>query len=233
MKKRVSFYPGIENLYGQTEDDPIKVFLITRPFVYSALTLAAMDGNDIREGFLNTLDGPESDGFYIKQDGRKFANDVARGRIRVILDQGVNVNDHEIFMVDIVTYPFFHCLLTGYDPFSNHGNGLWKVNHNILAPFVECIRDCGYAYTFIHVNEDPIDDAPTHNLIAFTGSSFRRIGLDQAIRNLAATIPNVNIVSKSNPIMDDRYCLNKRLAKDPPASVLPELKVESMLLEED
>lgn len=226
MQKSV-FYPDIENLYGQTEHDPIKVFLVTRPFAYSALALAATDRNEIRDAVLNTLDGPNSDGFYIYQDGRKFANDVARGRIPVILNEGVVIDGQEIVLVDIVTYPLWHCLITGLDPFAKGSGGLWKVNHNILAPFIDVIRECGCVYTIFHMNEEPIDDAPTHNLIM-----FRQLSVAQAIRNLAATIPNVNIVSQSNPVMDDRYFLNERLPQDPPCGAMPVLERENMLLPE-
>ncbi|MGL5489573.1 MAG: hypothetical protein ACRDC6_25360 [Shewanella sp.] len=234
MMQKSVFYPGIENLYGQTEHDPIKVFLVTRPFAYSALALAATDRNEIRDAVLNTLEGPNSDGFYTYQDGRKFANDVARGRIPVILNEGANIDGQEIVLVDIVTYPLWHCLITGLDPFAK-GNGglLWKVNHNILAPFIDVIRECGYAYTTIHMNEQPIDDAPTHNLIMFDlRNQTRQTSVAQAIRNLAAAIPNVNIVSQSNPVMDDRYCLNKRLPQDPPCGAMPVLERDNILLPE-
>jgi len=217
MMQKSVFYPDIENLYGQTEHDPIKVFLVTRPFAYSALALAATDRNEIREAVLNTLEGPNSDGFYTYQDGRKFA-----------------IDGQEIVLVDIVTYPLWHCLITGLDPFAKGNRGLlWKVNHNILAPFIDVIRECGYAYTTIHMNEQPIDDAPTHNLIMFDlRNQTRQISVAQAIRNLAAAIPNVNIVSQSNPVMDDRYCLNKRLPQDPPCSAMPVLERDNMLLPE-
>lgn len=228
-------YPGIENLYGQTEHDPIKLFLVTRPFAYSALALAAMDRNEIRDGVLNTLDGPaDRDGFYIKENGRRFANNVARGRAPAILDQGANIDGHEIVLVDIVTYPIWHCLITGLDPFAEGNRSLlWQVNHNILAPFIPAIKECGYPYTFFHLNEQPIDDAPTHNVIMFDlRHAVRRISVAQAIRNLAETIPNVNIVSRDNPIMDDRYCLNTRLPKDPPCEPIPLFQREDMLLPE-
>lgn len=101
MMQKSVFYPDIENLYGQTEHDPIKVFLVTRPFAYSALALAVTDRNEIRDAVLNTLEGPNSDGFYTYQDGRKFANDVARGRIPVILNEGADIGGQEIVLVDI------------------------------------------------------------------------------------------------------------------------------------
>lgn len=228
------YFPGIENLYGQTAHDPIKVFLVTRHFAYSALAQATMDRHDIREAMLNTFDGPNGKGFNIKLDGRRFANDVARGRIPVILEEGASIDGHEIVLVDIVTYPIWHCLITGLNPFSE-GNGtlLWKVNHNILAPFAGAIRECGYAYTFIHLNEQPIDDAPTHNLVMFDlRHPMQRAGIAQAIRKLADTIPNVNIVSESNPFMDDRYCLNQRLSKDSPCRPTPMMSREEILLRE-
>lgn len=233
--QRNPFYPGIENLYGQTEHDPIKLFLVAQPYAYSALALAAMDGSEIRDGVLNTLEGPTSrDAFHIKQNGRRFANDAARGRIPVILNQGANINGHEIVLVDIVTYPIWHCLITGLDPFSKGNEGLlWRVNHNILAPFIGVIKECGYLYTFFHLNEKPIDDAPTHNVIMYDQrAAGRRDIVQQAITRLASTIPNVNIVSADNPIMDDRYCLNKRLPKDPPCGSVPKFGRDDMLLPE-
>lgn len=227
-----NYYPGIPNLYGETEHDPIKVFLVTRKYAYTALAFAAMDRDAIREGVLNTLDGPNGDGFIVKVNGRKFANDVARNKISVILDEGVDVSGHEIVLIDIVTYPMWHCLITGLDPFVDGNEGLlWKVNHNILAPFIDLIRDCGYPYSFFHFNEEPVDDAPTHNIIAFdVRNPVRQARLPQAMRNLAEKLPNVNIVSETNPIMDDRYCLNQRLPKDPPCGAAPIFRREDMVL---
>lgn len=230
--QKLNFYPGIENLYGQTEHDPIKAFLVTRPFAYSALAYAAMDRNEIiRQSVLNTLDGPNDDGFYLTTDGKKFANEVARGRTPTILDRGARIGEHEIVLVDIVTYPIWHCMITGLDPFAKGNESLlWRVNHNILAPFIDVIRECGHAQTFIHLNEDPIDDAPTHNLVTFNLlNPTRHAVIEQAIRKLSGVIPNVNIVCESNPIMDDRYCLNKRLPQDPPCDAMPLFEREDML----
>ena len=239
--EKYAFYPEIENLYGKTENDPIKVFLVASEYAYTALAKAILDVDVKREGVLNTLDGPNSDGFFIKQPGIEFANDVVGGRpskgslgLSVILDHGVNIDGHQIVLIDIVTYPVFHCLLTGLDLFCKGNEGvLWKVNHNILAPFIGVIKKCGAPVTFIHLNEDPLDDAPTHNLIAFTQNPFRQVDISQAVYELAISMPNVNIVSKSSPIMDDRYCLNKRLPKDPPCSILPELNRDIFLLPKD
>ncbi len=233
------YYRDIPNLYGETDNDPIKAFFCSQKYAYTAIVSAVMDFGgeprkcDYRNAAINTLEGPKNDGFYILEDGRKIADYVAKRKIAATLKQPVTVNGHEVVLVDIVTYPLWHCLITGVNPFpEKNAIVLWKVNHNIIAPFIPYVRECGYLLTFIHVNEKPIDDAPTHNIIVFHENNDRtnRASIEKSLRTLAEKLPNVNYVNDAKPVFDDRYCLNQRLPQDPPCPPATVFNVDDLII---
>ncbi len=228
----VKFYDGIEDLHGKTAHPYLKIFLITKPYVSAALIKAFLDRDQILSGGLNYLEGP---GYYDPSmrpvHGRTLANDIARGKVPCVCEPGADIDGEEIVLVDIVTYPHFHCIVSGLGPYDLGPDTLWKVNHNILARYADAILRCGYLITSIHRNEQPIDDAPAHNLVAFSARDLDQTGgVEGAIRNLARNIPSANIVSHRRPYLDDRYCLNERLARDPACEPLEPIGIEAVLL---
>lgn len=226
-------FPHIETPYGLTAHDPIKVFMVGETYAYSAVVAAALDSEDVREAFLNTLEGPDGHHIICSQPGRDFGDAVARGAIPAILPSPIKVEGHDIVLVDIVTYPLWHCLITGMEPFPDQNSRrLWEINHNILAPYAKLIRACGDVYTFIHLNETPIDNAPTHNLLAFDlGRTNSRQRIHLALEELAEHASNVVYVDEANPVMDDRYVFSRRLSVDMPYPTLTRFDREDLIFD--
>ena len=77
--------------------------------------------------------------------------------------------------------------------------------------------------TIFHFKEEPIDDAPTHNLIYFKTKSLKEI--KEVIEKIQTNGTNTIFTSRKNPIFDDRYNYMNRLQVDGDPFNLEELRV--------
>jgi hypothetical protein len=81
-----------------------------------------------------------------------------------------------------------------------------------------------------HLNEDPIDDAPVHNIVWWRhreGADAVRAQLQGLLQSKVPT----HYVCRERPIMDDRYALHERRPGDgEPPNLLPLLDIVGRLL---
>lgn len=121
-------------------------------------------------------------------------------------------------LIDIVTYPLYLSLI--YDiPLTEAGTELFAINHNWLTgAFPELpTRGAGVLSAF-HFNEEPIDDAPTHNIVV--PSDFSPGAIARLTAYFARTAVPLFWTTRSNPQMDDRYLFAERQPGDGPPNRL-------------
>ncbi|PNE59791.1 hypothetical protein A8H39_01190 [Paraburkholderia fungorum] len=224
----VPLFDGIPELPETLREHPIKVFLLTRDYAYTALIRMTDDDGRKVNGILNTLDGPSRKTEIKTLSPKEFIHGALVGGWHV-MESGPVVRGLEIALIDIVTYPLWYGLVAGINPIEDgSARKLWEINHNILAPYRERIRECGILTTFMHVNEKPIDDAPTHNVMHCHGPKMMgRDAFQESIDALVSSLPNVSVVSDATPYMDDRYALHERRKEDPPCHPFPKLPRET------
>lgn len=219
--KEVPEYDIVED-YASNTGGCAKCFVVDRTMVYSAAVQAVMDGGEARELRLNAF---ETDPYALQLGARPWPEVFAsifdeEGRTTWFDLPPVPVNGEavEIGIVDIVTFPFFYGIVHQID---RTPELLWQINHNILAPFVDGLTGWAGVWSAFHWNEEPIDDAPAHNLVVFARD------LDAAtkrseVEKLLARIPSraaVAVTARSR-VMDSRCNLLRRRPEDAPARPL-------------
>lgn len=209
------------NLSTDYEDPGVvhsKMFVIDRTMVYSAAVSAVMDGGEARELQLNAFDttpnmavmGPEP---WPKAFARIF-DDQGRTTWFDLPPMQVKGQPLDIGIIDIVTYPFLYGMTRQIDA----PKLLWQINHNILGPYLHGFTGWAGVWSVFHWNEEPIDDAPCHNLITFAPRLEPAIRKAEAERLLAKVPPAAIIpVTAKQRIMDSRCALLQRGPKDSPA----------------
>lgn len=209
-----TLYPGIPILDSTLDTNPIKTFIVDEEYKYSALLSSLMDGKNIRHVTYNCLEGNcQGDSLVVK--GQDFAHAVASGVINFSPSSISLPNCNKIGMIDIVTYPFWFSLVNSID-MSNENlfDTIWKINHHILYPYLNLLRYFGTTYTVIHCIEQPIDDAPTHNILNFEKMNNHGKNVQNVLSEIYNGLPNKVIVNSKNPFMDDRYVYMTRRNED-------------------
>lgn len=74
--------------------------------------------------------------------------------------------------IDIVTYPFYHALIYGINiNNANVSEMIWKINCNIINSSIQEFNWDYGGLSIFHFDEEPIDDAPTHNILFFNSEN--------------------------------------------------------------
>jgi hypothetical protein len=175
-----------------------------------------MDQEEKRSGVINTLKGPvdaESSPTALPFEEaysllRESESLMARKQITLNIE-----TDFVLGAIDIVTFPVFYSLIHNVElSQENGGLLLWKINSNILNYYYPLLHKTDGVLSVLHFNEEPIDDAPTHNVVLFGTRSSGEI------RELALTLLGSQLtyipVSKRSPKMDDRYVPSERRPDD-------------------
>lgn len=193
-----------------------KLFVVDRAMVYSAVASAVMDKKEAREIYINTFDtdphspriGPEPWQIAFA----KIFDDRGRTTWFDLPSMLVNGQHIEIGIVDIVTYPFLFGMTRSI---ADTPQRIWEINHNILRPFVARLTRWAGVWTIVHWNEDPLDDAPCHNLITFSSMLDPQLRQTEAVR-LFSKLPGSAVipVTVKQRIMDSRFCMLKRRPND-------------------
>lgn len=195
-----------------------KMFVIDRTMVYSAAVSAVMDGKEMRELQLNAFDttpsammmGPEP---WQKAFARIF-DDQGRTTWFDLPAMQVKGQPMDIGIIDIVTYPFLYGMTRQIDA----PKLLWQINHNILGPYLHGFTGWAGVWSIFHWNEDPIDDAPCHNLITFAPRLEPAIRKAETERLLTKLPPAaITPVTATQRVMDSRCALLQRGPKGSPA----------------
>lgn len=195
-----------------------KMFVIDRTMVYSAAVSAVMDGGETRELQLNAFDttpstvmmGPEP---WQKAFARIF-DDQGRTTWFDLPAMQVKGQPLDVGIIDIVTYPFLYGITRQIDA----PKLLWQINHNILGPYLHGFTGWAGVWSVFHWNEQPIDDAPCHNLITFAPRLEPAIRKAEAERLFAKLPPAAIIpVTSKQRVMDSRCALLQRGPNDAPA----------------
>jgi hypothetical protein len=209
--------PAVE-AHGR-DDCPLKAFIVALELLPALGPRLFLDGPDAKEGTINPLDGPASTKrlqINLPFDKlREFLKKEERHRSTrpIPLDVSHIPQRFTFGLLDIVTYPFWFMLTHSLDMDEKDAGGqLWRVNSNLINHFYPSLREVAAVLTIAHVHEEPIDDAPVHNIVLWHDKT------PEAIRsNLHALTQNnvpTHFVCSAQPIMDDRYAFHQRCPED-------------------
>lgn len=117
-------------------------------------------------------------------------------------------------LIDIVTYPLYLSLI--YDiPLTETGGELFAINHNwLVGAFPDLPEISAGMLSVFHFNEEPVDDAPTHNIVV--PADFSPGAVARLTGYLASTTIPHFWTTQSAPEMDDRYLFAERQPGDGP-----------------
>ena len=182
------------------------------------------------------MEGPASkDPFTINLPFDKLRELLAREETRrrdtpIVLDDSGVPSGFTFGLLDIVTYPFWFMLthsvqLDAARIDNGDGGQLWMVNSNLLNHFYPTLRRFA-VLTIPHFDEEPIDDAPIHNIVLWPRHQGEADTIRSHLHELTQSGVPTHFVSRSQPIMDDRYALHERRPEDgEPFNLLPLLDV--------
>ena len=198
-----------------------------------------LDGHQHRlkdaRGTINCLDGPaDNDPFRLHLPFAKLreflaSQEMQRSKAPIVLDDPGVPPGFTFGLLDIVTYPFLFMLVYPVEPETQDAAELaarhWQVNSNLLNHFYPALRHCASVLSIPHFDEEPIDDAPVHNIVLWR----HRQDADAIRHNLRLLLQSnvpTHYVCRDRPIMDDRYALHERRPEDgEPFNLLPLLDI--------
>lgn len=214
-------YEGIPSVdTSDKEYLPAKLFVVDRDVMPMLGPRVFIDGSRTCTGTINTLDGPaNNDGFHINVPFDKLRKilitaHARRGESKIPISGNRIPSPFTFGIVDIVVFPFFYALSHSIKiDSSQFSEFLWKANSNIITQFFPRLREFSSAITIGHFDEQPIDDAPIHNLLIWHSddSNFIMSGINYL---LSLNMIPTHFVSASTPLMDDRYALHARRPQD-------------------
>lgn len=173
-------YPGIPEIEANHDFCPLKAFAVSLDLMPALGPRLFLDGKNSAQGTINPLDGPASkDAFLLSLPFAKLREFLATQEIRrsknpIVLD-GPGIPPGFTFgLLDIVTYPFWFMLVYPVEREDDQDEGelrrkVWEVNSNLLNRFYPSLRRFAAVLTIIHIDEEPIDDAPVHNIVLWHG----------------------------------------------------------------
>ena len=193
----------------------VKAFVIDLPLVGALLPRLMQDQAEKRGGIVNGLEGPDGDALLVQipfeNTLQMIQNELSQRR-----EDPVTLGKESSFILgalDIVTYPFYHALIYKMDlNAQNYSRLLWEINSNLLLYYYPDIRNSAGAITIFHFNEDPLEDAPTHNFIFFGRQNSSKIR--HIIQQLYTSSLRPIAVSNRQPYFDDRYIYRTRRPED-------------------
>ncbi|MEZ8844876.1 hypothetical protein AB6E06_24695 [Vibrio splendidus] len=206
--------PLIENGVAK----PGKLFVIEQQLMKEFIVRALDDNKVRRGGVINTFEGPYADetDFRIQLDFER-AFDLLTKQKEMRSCNPFFLPEKPSFQlgaVDIVTFPFHHALVSNIDIAGNTSEILWRINNNLVNQFLpHNYRNLG-ALSVFHFNEEPIDDAPIHNIFLFEEK------VTDEFNRKYKTIVNSSLlpiyVDVDSSVMDDRYVYQERRKEDGP-----------------
>lgn len=216
---------------------PIKTFAIEARWRATAIMNAVLDLDEIREGLLSSYSDKSWD---VERIPGKAIFDLAAKDVILCpyeVESRIAGSGFRLGIIDIVTFPFYFALIQDVD-LKRDPHCLLKINHNLLVPYIDHLQVLS-VLTIHHWKENPIDDAPTHNLLSLNLEAVTRaIGSDPHFTQkqvqdvvceyistdvdlLLTKSPNLVWVHGEDPVMDDRYLMMERRPVDGEKKRLP------------
>jgi hypothetical protein len=213
-------YPDIPIIEDDHEFFSIKSFFVDVELLPALYPRLFLDGRELKEkGSINTLEGPaDNASFQINVHFDKMremlSNQENRRRSEPIHFDAASVPaDFTFGLLDIVTYPFWFMLTYSINlDEENTGEQLWQINSNLVNHFFPSLRLMGGVLTILHFNEEPIDDAPIHNIVLWNRKDSQSI--TDYVKMLTSSHVPAHFVCVEQPFMDDRYALHERRPED-------------------
>lgn len=230
-------YPEIPAIEPGHDFYPLKAFAVDVELVPALGPRLFLDRTKAARGTINCLDGPaDTDPFRIHLPLDKLREFLAREETRrrempMVLDDPGIPPGFRFGLLNIVTYPFRFMLTYRVKPDAKEDSGdlaarHWQVNSNLLNVFYPDLRRIGSVLSIPHFDEDPIDDAPVHNIVMLRGGEEDAEAFRGNLRLLLHSGVPTHYVCRSRPLMDDRYALHERRPEDgEPFNLLPLLEM--------
>jgi hypothetical protein len=230
-------YPDIPAITLGYKHCPLKAFVVDLELLPALAPRVFLDRLKPAKGTINGLDGPASTGgFTISQTFPKLraflaSEETRRRETPIVLDGSGIPSGFTFGLLDIVTYPFVFMLTHSVELDSqmiSDGNGwqLWMVNSNLLNHYYPPLRRLASVLTIPHFDEEPIDDAPIHNIVLWRRHREEADTIRRDLRLLTQIGVPTHFVCRDQPIMDDRYALHERRPEDgKPFNLLPLLDI--------
>lgn len=195
---------------------PGKLFVIEQQLMREFIIRTLGDNEIRRGGVINTLDGSYADESDVRIQldfERAFELLTKQREIRSCNDFFLPENSSfKLGAVDIVTYPFYHALISEIDITQNPSELLWRINNNLVNQFLPHRHSALGALSIFHFNEKPIDDAPVHNIFLFEDKMTDN--LRQKYESVINSALKPIYVDIDNSVMDDRYVYQERRKED-------------------
>ena len=229
-------YPGIPAIEPGHAFCPLKAFAVDLELMPALGPRLFLDGGKDVRGLINCLDGPaDTDPFrmYLPFDKlREFLarEETLRRKTLIVLDDPGVPPGFTFGLLDIVTYPFRFMLVYPTVRDDKDAGELaakhYQVNSNLLNLFYPSLRDVASVLSLPHFDEEPIDDAPVHNIVMWRNRSEDADAIRTHLRRLLQSNVPAHYVCRARPIMDDRYALHERRPEDgEPFNLLPLLEI--------
>jgi len=212
----INLYSEIPRIEDEYIEYPVKLFYIDINMMDAFAMRCMYDDNERRGGTINPLDGPNvKDDFLISYPANKLFTQLMNQSEKRSNDE-FKINERYGFVlgaIDIVTYPFYYALLNDTKLDNKTANDvLWKINSNLVNEYFPSLNKDYGVMSIVHVKEDPIDDAPVHNLVSFVNMDSNEI--KPRFERLCQSEIKPTFVCLNTPIMDDRYLPAQRREGD-------------------
>ncbi len=229
-------YPGIPAIDANHDFYPLKAFAVGLELMPALGPRLFLDRKRAAVGTINSLDGPSNtDSFTIGMPFDKLREFLATEETRrctnpIVLDDPAVPLGFTFGVLDIVTYPFWFNLIyrvkPEYEDDADLANTAWEINSNLVNIFYPALRHFAAVLTIPHFDEEPIDDAPLHNVVLWWRHRDDGDAIRTNLRGLLQSKVPTHYVCRARPIMDDRYALHERRPEDGvPFSLLPLLEI--------
>lgn len=215
-ENEIFLYPDIPRIEKSYVEYPAKIFVIEQRVAGEFLFRVTLDNDQPRPSYANVFTGPgASYQFDLTERG------TAEGIEKIITglrEANFFIPERRDFVlgaVDVVTYPFYYALINKMDNPENIENywaeKLWKINNNLINEFIPRKGIQPGALSIFHFNEEPIDDAPTHNIMLF---GMDKQSVMYKYSHIVKSKLRINYVGRDDPVMDDRYVMATRRPED-------------------
>jgi hypothetical protein len=229
-------YPGIPVIDANHAFYPLKTFAVDLELMPALGPRLFLDKKRAAVGTINSLDGPaDTDSFRVGMPFDKLRDFLATEETRrranpIVLDDPGAPPGFTFGLLDVVTYPFWFKLIY---PVKRHceddadlADTAWQINSNLVNIFYPALRHFAAVLTIPHFDEEPIDDAPFHNIVLWWRHREDADAIRTNLRGLLENTVPTHYVCRSRPIMDDRYALHERRPEDgEPFNLLPYLDI--------
>lgn len=229
-------YPHIPTIAAHHAFCPLKTFAVGLDLMPALGPRLFLDRKRAATGYFTHLDGPaDTDSFGISLPFGKLREFLAEEETRrrkppILLDFPGVPPGFAFGLLDIVTFPFWFNLVypvkREYEDSNDLANTAMEINSNLLNLFYPTLRSISSVLTIPHFDEEPIDDAPFHNIVLWHRHRDDANAIRTDLRGLLQSRVPTHYVCRSQPLMDDRYALHERRPDDgEPFNLLPLLEI--------